>query len=1473
MAIQPGQVHHQRYKFERLIGQGAFGAMWQGEHLVLHRPVAIKVIDASKLDADSLERAIRECQIGGQLNNAHVVNVFDAYQEGSDLCIVMELMTGGSLKDYLTRHQPGLSQGLQWGLDLAGALAAVHQAGIIHRDIKPANILLTGDGHVKIADFGIAHLPGSQLTGEFQPGTPAYRSPEQEANQRVDKATDVYALSAVLFELFSGQKFYQRKGITLTEWRRELRHRLAQRFPTAPDLRLAELTDGLADGLAADKSNRSTLSQLQQALRAVLESLPPAESSPPAEARPLSSETPSSHTASDQTPIARIDRYELQALIGRGGMGTVHKAYDPRIDRLVALKTITVVDPSWRARFQQEARIAGRLNHPHIVTVYDVGEIGDTAYIVMELVEGQTLADMLPVRLAWSEAVKLLLPVGRALAYAHRQGVIHRDVKPANILLASDGRVKLTDFGIARLETSRQLTQTGAVIGTPLYMAPEQLAGQPIDERADLYALGVILFELVAGGNPFGSEDSTPAWGLLNRPDSPDFGLLAELAPGSLQAVLQQTLALEPADRFATVADLVQALVICLDDHDTAEKKRVTATITLPQVEINSSVVLSTVERELLAEAFSDHNRIYIERELLSAAPASKFDTSKRGAGFEGERQDRLLVVLPIRSGRSLARIIVKLASPELLRAEWKAYQEYVADILPLVTAHIQGAPLLAPDRKLALLRYTFSGDVGEREAESLADYYQDHTGPDISALLERNIFQAVAPNWWLNRETDRFPLRREYGQLLPVHLVIDCTAQPDPDVPALVLKAGTIAAREVQELESGRAVQIQGFRVQASRPAQKTLILETPAPTGKATERLRLQLTGLSPDQLKLRPGDLAPNFAGVIVATRRELLLQAAQTALPAADLTQSTIGLGTTQVANPLRRYESILERSVSGMRSIIHGELTFDSVLVEPESGLSWLINFGSTRTGHNLYDFIQLEVQVVTRLLPELMTGTQPLDDEIIAMARSLHTATPPAAAPHPILQKPYELLCTIRRLASQCMLDPERWEEYYLGLMLMLLGALSRFHNQPGAARLVFAWAAAAGELADRPLRPATVIPEPTATATAMGKYLWSLAGAVGIIFVLTLGGFLIWWNGWTSSLIAAISTPTSTSTITFTPSSTTVWPTNTPTPSPTATATSTPSPTPIPTSTPGATQGTLAGALNVYSGPGTSYEFVGTTSDTVVTVTGIDKSGGWLKIDWSSGSGWVEANFVEIETGVNLPVLTVPPPATFTPTPTNTFTPIPPTPTPSNTPLPTGSPTASSNALRNPVSSTAGYRVLDNQAMAARDPSSASFSPDGRELAATEGIKLYTIGTDGSSPLVWLEENEDIRPVEAIVWSPNGALFAFVADRKRNCNPCRTVGIIVRADTARPPFYLSPPEGHNIDLPRWTQDGRLLVTIYRDNADNGTVYEYDTSGRGQPATGTYVLSSSLEGQSWQPWQPGKTWTVNPGNPTGYYRD
>jgi len=261
---------------------------------------------------------------------------------------------------------------------------------------------------------------------------------------------------------------------------------------------------------------------------------------------------------------AKIGKYEIQDVLGRGGMGAVYKGFDPAISRAVAIKTIakSSLDAGelehLLARFRHEAQVVGRLAHPGIVQIYDYGEDDALAYIVMELVNGKTLAEHLAQHANYDlreigEIVRQLLD---ALGHAHAAGVVHRDMKPSNILINRDGGIKISDFGIAHTEAS-ELTQHGDVLGTPHYMAPEQFLGLPIVVATDLYAVGVIAYDLLTGSKPFVGSTATVMQQVLNeRPADPSSRNPA-LSP-AVDQVLQRALAKKPEERFQSAREFAQ---------------------------------------------------------------------------------------------------------------------------------------------------------------------------------------------------------------------------------------------------------------------------------------------------------------------------------------------------------------------------------------------------------------------------------------------------------------------------------------------------------------------------------------------------------------------------------------------------------------------------------------------------------------------------------------------------------------------------------------------------------------------------------------------------------------------------------------------------------------------------------------------------------------------------------------------------
>jgi eukaryotic-like serine/threonine-protein kinase len=261
-------------------------------------------------------------------------------------------------------------------------------------------------------------------------------------------------------------------------------------------------------------------------------------------------------------------RYELQRRVGRGGMADVFLARDQLLDRPVALKVLFpefAQDPAFVERFRREAQAAANLNHPNIVSVYDWGEAAGTYYIVMEYIDGRSLADVLrnEGRIRPDRAIDATIAIALALASAHTSGVIHRDIKPANILITRDGQVKVADFGIARaLNTAHEqdLTQAGSVMGTASYFSPEQAQGHPLDARSDLYSVGIVLYEMLTGKPPFTGESPIAiAYKQVHEAPVPPSAVVPTTPPG-LEGITLQLLAKNPADRYANCGDLITDL-------------------------------------------------------------------------------------------------------------------------------------------------------------------------------------------------------------------------------------------------------------------------------------------------------------------------------------------------------------------------------------------------------------------------------------------------------------------------------------------------------------------------------------------------------------------------------------------------------------------------------------------------------------------------------------------------------------------------------------------------------------------------------------------------------------------------------------------------------------------------------------------------------------------------------------------------
>lgn len=270
--------------------------------------------------------------------------------------------------------------------------------------------------------------------------------------------------------------------------------------------------------------------------------------------------------------IKELGRYQIISELGQGAMGVVYKAKDPLIDREVAIKTINLSlaqeeREEYEARFYQEAKAAGRLSHPNIVTIYDVGRTDDIAYIAMEYLHGRELRDILNDNriLPIAQVIDIIAQVAMGLSYAHEHDIVHRDIKPSNVMVIRDGHVKITDFGIARMASAAVRTQTGMVLGSPKYMSPEQVMGKLTDQRSDIFSLGVMLYEMLTGQAPFMGENvNAIMYQTLNAVPAAPSTMNVDV-PEMLNFIVAKALAKDLDSRYQNARELANDLRACRD--------------------------------------------------------------------------------------------------------------------------------------------------------------------------------------------------------------------------------------------------------------------------------------------------------------------------------------------------------------------------------------------------------------------------------------------------------------------------------------------------------------------------------------------------------------------------------------------------------------------------------------------------------------------------------------------------------------------------------------------------------------------------------------------------------------------------------------------------------------------------------------------------------------------------------------------
>jgi serine/threonine-protein kinase len=572
-----------RFVIETQLGQGAMGSVYLALDPSLGRRVALKVLATSGNTAGeratAAARMMREARAVAAISHPNVVVIHDVGEVHGAPFIAMELVSGSTLRQ-LIGHASSDDK-LRWLIDVARGLGAAHRAGLVHRDIKPDNVMVTPDGVVKVLDFGIARSvdtglgavpPLAALTDAGQViGTPEYMSPEQLQALPIDGRSDQFAWGVTAYEVFAGTLPWGGKvgaylfgaimtgaGIPFTQSAPSMDRRIAdvitRAMRTNPLERFGSM-DELVDALIRP-------------------------SAPPQLTPTLASRHPAPSSASPGRS-ATIGRYRIFQRIASGGMASVHFGRlvgEAGFSRTVAIKRLhphLAEDQSFVATMIDEARLAARIHHPNVVPTLDVVSSDGELLVVMEYVRGESLARLLSKEadregtLAPEIASAIAIGVLHGLHAAHEAtsdqgeplGIVHRDVSPQNVLVGMDGVARVIDFGVAKAAGRLQTTREGAIKGKIPYMAREQLASQRVTRAADIYAVGVVLWEMLTCQRLFHGDTDMA---VIEQVQAGARQVPSQLAPRvspALDAIVMKAIARDPGDRFPTALAMADELL------------------------------------------------------------------------------------------------------------------------------------------------------------------------------------------------------------------------------------------------------------------------------------------------------------------------------------------------------------------------------------------------------------------------------------------------------------------------------------------------------------------------------------------------------------------------------------------------------------------------------------------------------------------------------------------------------------------------------------------------------------------------------------------------------------------------------------------------------------------------------------------------------------------------------------------------
>jgi len=770
-------------------------------------------------------------------------------------------------------------------------------------------------------------------------------------------------------------------------------------------------------------------------------------------------EEPSASTPDEQI----LGRYIIEDLIARGSMSDIYRAHDPYLGRSVAIKKLraTLSDAKEeRARFERGARAIASLRHPHIVQIYDFDIENRHPYMVMEYIAGHSLRERLAelaeakTALSRDDSLRIMSHVADALDYAHSRQMIHRDVNPDNILLAKDDGVFLAGFSLVRLLDQPAMTQTGELIGSQAYMAPEQAKGdnKKIDYRADIYALGCVVYELITGRPPF--TEQLPLAHLTSEPLPPHH--LAHNFPEIASRILLEALAKDPAKRPLSASQFIKDLQRALR-------------ISHP-IQLAGTIMLADEQRAIIKQLYAESSHARITRVRIH---------QELHGGFSGAS---VILGQPIdERGRGLANEVIKFGPAAMLQREYNRYRRFVRGRLPMTAVSLERGPVELGGQ--GCLSYGFVGDQPLGTVQDLESYYDNHSAAEVAGTLER-LMEPLDARWYGQSEPLLATYADEYGQDLPAHLILKAERimgsrdfiDPGPHRP-IDLEAILHAS---ERIEIGQQVLIHDLEINEVKP--NIVKLRSGGDGPEIWVRARIDVP--RPD---LQEGERV-TVLGAIEQRRDDVLTSAVGAILdviPAIErLPKGQLKLDGVErpYIDPLAIYKEVLKLELNGRQSIIHGDFHSGNILVD-ESGRAWLIDFDKVREGHVLYDFIKLEIILrlfelggSRRLLgtghsvADIPAGSWPHPFSLVEYAEFEHALIrqtwqqPAQTLARPELAKAAEVILAIRRLAQPYLRISNDWNEYLTGLFLHNLVQLKFYQDQPQLSVLPFTTAAVVGE-------------------------------------------------------------------------------------------------------------------------------------------------------------------------------------------------------------------------------------------------------------------------------------------------------------------------------------------------------------------------------------------------------------------------